>query len=129
MIIKLSYPLKWPSGLPKKRQKSRPKMVCKPIKENLRLIKLIIYEMKLQDVRISSNLKISEDGEILGRPGSSDPGVAMYFKMKNDRYTLASDQFFTVRQNLQAITRALDGYRSIYRYNTKAHKIESYGSV
>jgi len=124
MNIKLMHPLRWPDGLPKKPIKKRASYASLPISKNFKRIRKIVVEMDLQYVRIYSNLKINADGEVLGRSGSSDPGVAMYFTIKGEPYVLASDQFRTVRDNLHAIARALEGYRLIYLTKTKAQKIE-----
>lgn len=124
MNIRLISPLKWPAGLAQKAIRERASYTSLPIPQNLKRLRRIAMEMDLQNVRLYSNLKLSEEGEILGRSGSTDPGVALYCTIRDEPYVLASDQFRTVRDNFHAIIRALDGYRLIFRYKTKAHKIE-----
>lgn len=77
----------------------------------------------LRNVRIYTNHVIDENYLHIKQYNNNGPAAACYFYMKGKDYVIACDKFFTMKENLFAIARSLDGYLLIQR-NAKAFEIE-----
>lgn len=69
------------------------------------------------NVVISTNVELRRDGipySNAKRP--TDPGVAVYFKLKNKPHVLACDRWPTVEENLWAVAMDIDATRAKGRY-------------
>lgn len=69
------------------------------------------------DVVISTNLVTRLDGfPRSGQPEPTDPGVALYFRLKGHDRCLACDRYRRVADNMAAIAAHIDALRAIERY-------------
>lgn len=66
---------------------------------------------------LSSNVELRIDGNPRsGLPEPRDPGVAVYFQLKDKPIVLACDRYNEVAQNVAAIAAHIDAIRRIERY-------------
>jgi hypothetical protein len=69
------------------------------------------------DVVLSTNVELTLSGEPRGdRRVPEDPGVAVYFKLKDHDRVLACDKWETVSENIAAIANHIDALRRVERY-------------
>jgi hypothetical protein len=130
------YPLSWPEGW--KRTKREHRTVAKFAKRSasaavgnyvpLRQLSVfeatqrIAYELDRLgvpdgDAIISTNLWLRLDGLPRGDQGEpSDPGVAVYWVLKNRKECIAIDRYTRVADNLAAIAATLEALRAIERH-------------
>jgi hypothetical protein len=66
---------------------------------------------------LSTNLQVRLDGLVRGgQPEPSDPGAAVYFRLKNEPRALACDKWLRVADNIAALAAHIDAIRRIDRY-------------
>lgn len=66
---------------------------------------------------ISTNIEVKLDGTpYSNRRAPEDPGVAIYFRLKNDPVSLACDTYYKVADNIVAMAKHLEASRAIERY-------------
>lgn len=126
-----AYPLHWPAGKPRtavhKRQHSRfggrgGETTGNAIKRVMAQISLFTragqtWVIDPSQVVISTNLETRNDG--LPRASQrepSDPGVAVYFRLRGKPHCLSCDRFVRVGDNLAAIAKHLEATRGIERW-------------
>lgn len=69
------------------------------------------------DALVSSNVQLKLDGlPRSGQPEPSDPGAAVYFRLKGKPRCLACDKWTRVADNIAAIAQHIDALRRIDRY-------------
>ncbi len=113
-----AYPLAWPDGWPRAKNRSQScfqtgyMAAYDNLMNQLRLL-------GASDVVISSNAPLRRDG----RPYTDamtdelpDPGVAVYFRLKTEPRVMARDGHFTPAENLHAIGHVIEALRSIDRH-------------
>lgn len=112
-----AYPLSWPAGWPRSKFSTTSSFgmhsISECVDEILRQLRLI----GAQNVVISSNLILRNDG--LPRSGQSQPadaGVAVYFKLNKADRVLACDKWSRVDDNMWAIAKHLDALRGQQRW-------------
>lgn len=112
-----AYPLSWPAGWPRAKFTTTSNFgmhsISECVDEILRQLRLI----GAQNVVISSNLILRNDG--LPRSGQAQPndaGVAVYFKLKKADRVLACDKWSRVDDNMWAIAKHLDALRGQQRW-------------
>ncbi len=71
-----------------------------------------------QGVVISSNLRLNLDGTPTAKQAAmlSDPGVAVYFKLKGKPRVLACDKWLSAAENMAAIAGHIEAIRAVDRY-------------
>lgn len=71
-----------------------------------------------QQVVISSNLRQRQDGLPIASQAAmlGDPGIAVYFKLKNKPRVLACDKWFSAAENMAAIAGHIEAIRAVDRY-------------
>ncbi|GAC1606271.1 MAG: hypothetical protein NVS3B3_06040 [Aquirhabdus sp.] len=113
-----SFPLCWPAGYPRAKNRNRARF--KSSFENSR--KGIFRELKNMgvpdwNVILSTNIPLRRDGMPYSTPGRiSDPGVAVYFKMKDKPMVLACDQWEKIEDNMHAIELSISAMRGLDRW-------------
>jgi hypothetical protein len=66
---------------------------------------------------LSTNVELRNDGyPRSGQKEPTDPGAAVYFRLKNRDQVLACDAFTTVADNIGAIARHIEALRTMDRY-------------
>lgn len=111
------YPLKWPEGWPrtKMRRASQFKVEWdKAVRELGREIELIGGRYPL----LTTNYETTIDGRPRRNVEPSDPGVAVYFELKGKQQVFACDSYYTVRDNVRAISRTIEAIRTIERHGS-----------
>lgn len=116
-----AFPLQWPEGWPRtapgRRTSSR-------FGKNLGFnqIAKLQNELRLlgaQHVVISSNVPLRQDGLPYASETKrryDDPGVAVYFTLKNKPLSMARDRYNTPWENIRSLILAIDAIRSIERH-------------
>jgi hypothetical protein len=121
------YPLAWPAGRARtpwaKRIKGDFKMT-EDGKEKRLTIEAAFNRVEVQVDRLggiypllSSNLELRLDGRPRAdRAPPQDPGVCLYFQLKEKPYAMACDTYDTVAQNIAALAAHIEAVRRIERY-------------
>lgn len=122
-----AFPLQWPEGWPRHKgdreydgrfRGSRLYSLTVASAAGRLLEELRLLGAKVDDVIVSTNLKTRLDGipysnqPLLGR----DPGVAVYFEIKNRKLVMAQDRYQSVEGNLTSLALAVSGMRQIERH-------------
>jgi hypothetical protein len=82
-----------------------------------RLLLFEIGKMGGTDIVVSTNLPLFRDGyPITSAMEPTDPGVAVYFRLKGKSMALACDRFIHVYENIQAIAKTIEALRGIERW-------------
>ncbi len=121
-----AYPLSWPDGWPRTKYRS-PVSRFQTTFDRAR--RDLYNEMRLLDVTslvVSSNLPLRLDGQPRGdaaRLRIEDPGVAVYFTLRQRPMVMARDEFQTVHDNLRSIGLAVAYLRGLERHGG-AHMME-----
>lgn len=123
MMNRDAYPLCWPENWPRielnKRERSRFKVT--PDRARKLLLKeigrLVGYKYKRQDVIISTDLRLRNDGEIYASQRQpEDQGVAVYFTYKGNSMVFACDRWNIVHDNIHSIGKTIQALRGIERW-------------
>lgn len=136
-----SYPLAWPQGVPRARQRHESKFTKKvkgadgwtrsverSIGQSLDLIRAELRRIGARTVVISSNLPLRLDGgpraDAAQRPGG-DPGACVYWSRYERRggkdnvlvpYALPCDRWTRIADNLYAIALSIEAMRGMERW-------------
>lgn len=113
-----SFPLSWPDGWKRTgaRKKSKFKASFAWARDRL------FAELKLLGcpdwkVILSSNIPLRRDGlPYSGQANPTDPGFAVYFRLKEKPMVLACDQYREATDNLYAIVKTIEALRGIQRW-------------
>ena len=113
-------PLAWPANWPRSRVQQRSNFGVYSFErmrtEVLRELKLL----KAQDVIISSNLRIRQDGfPYSGQRQPEDTGIAVYFMLNGQQQCIPCDKWTKVEDNLRAIVKTIEALRGIERWGAK----------
>lgn len=66
---------------------------------------------------LSTNVELNQRGQpYSNRRAPDDPGVALYFYLKDEPYTLACDRYVTVADNITALAKHVEASRGIERW-------------
>lgn len=121
------YPLAWPAGWKRTVYRLHAAFGKKAAGEMKKRLSLDDAVGRLQaemdrlgaadDAVISTNLHLRLDGRPRGDQGEpSDPGVAVYFRLKKNDRVLACDRYWRVADNIAAIAAHIEALRAIERY-------------
>lgn len=120
-----SFPLHWPLGWPRKlsripsrfgKHNTPPSVAAgsRKVLDELRRMGVPDY-----NVVISTNVELRRDGlPYSNQRTPTDPGVAVYFKLKGKQKVLACDKYVTVGDNLYAIGLTIEATRGIERWGS-----------
>lgn len=121
------YPLAWPTGWKRtvgRQNASFGKKAAGEMKKRLNLDDAVgRLQMEMDRLGaadgavISTNLRLRLDGRPRGDQGEpTDPGVAVYFRLKKQDRVLACDRYYRVADNIAAIAAHIEALRAIERY-------------
>lgn len=113
-----AYPLYWPEGV--KRATHRP---WSKFKATLGIAREeLLQELKrlgAQDVIISTNLPLRNDGLFrIDDKKPSDPGVAVYFKLKGQPRAMCCDRWSDLASNIHALALSIEAIRGLSRWGS-----------
>lgn len=118
-----SYPLAWPHGWPRNRTRYPARFSTDggklTISDGLRRLEAELKRLGVPNwnVIVSSNLVLGQRGMPLANQAEpADPGVAVYFKLRNKPRVLACDRWRRTAENLGAIAAHIDAIRRVDRY-------------
>ena len=115
-----TYPLQWPEGMPRTKNRTSSRFQVTPGNAKKDLM-LEIQRLGGKYAVISSNLEIGTRGQILARQNNlSDPGVALYFEMENQEFVLACDKYLDPFDNIRALGLTIEALRAIERHGSPA---------
>jgi hypothetical protein len=115
-----SYPLHWPAGWPRSTWSQRGKSRFNG--QTVSQIKQLQRELRLlgaRNVVISSNVPVRQDGlpyADAAKRRYDDPGVAVYFTLKQKPLAMARDRYWTPWENMRSLVLAIESIRSIERH-------------
>lgn len=76
-----------------------------------------LRQLGAKDVVISSNVRLRNDGlPYSDQRRLDDPGVAVYFNLKNRPMVMARDTYLSVAGNLRSLTLAIEAMRQLQRH-------------
>jgi len=115
-----AYPLQWPeyqnrtSGYSRKKSNFGVRF-SKARDEAIREINLLGGK----NIVVSSNLETRQDGlPYANAKEPSDPGVAIYFQLKEKAMVFACDKWKTTTENIRAIGKTIEAIRGIERWGS-----------
>jgi hypothetical protein len=117
-----AYPLAWPAGWPRKPNPYRPRAKF-GAGSGVSLgvgVQRLTHELRVlgaKDVIVSTNVKPRLDGLPSGDAANpSDPGAAVYFRIKSEPRALACDKWDRVADNLAALAKHIEAIRGQVRW-------------
>jgi len=128
--VRTPYPLSWPAAWPRARSRGEAKF-SRSVSNNegysdKKPLTMAIARQRLQaeidrlgarEILLSSNVELNLNGDPRGdRSRPSDPGVALYFKLKGKDTVLACDRWDRVEDNIAAIAKHIDAIRGMERW-------------
>ena len=112
-----AYPLQWPKGRERTKARTQSRFGDKTIASALRPLKDELDRLRAQYQVISTNVPLKANGDPYSDPGRMpDPGVAVYFRLKDKPYVLSCDRWLTVEENLYAVAKHIEALRGVDRW-------------
>lgn len=113
-----AYPLYWPEGRPKTKDRSRARFNTTFAKSRDELM-VELSRLGAIEIILSSNIRLRSDGlPYAGEKEPKDPAIAVYFKHKGKQYCFASDRWDRAKDNMHAIKLTVEAVRGIERWGT-----------
>lgn len=119
-----AYPLHWPIGQPRTPASRRSDATFKVSQEQAqRELRREVELLGGRNLVVSTNIPIRRDGmpyADAGRRSIGDTGVAVYFNLKDEQKCFACDRWWTIKDNLRAISKTIEALRGIERWGSGA---------
>lgn len=113
-----AYPLQWPAGWP--RSKYRHDAGAKFGRADFYLsIARLEKELEMLGAKncvLSTNLQTRMSGKLSSDDYINDPGVAVYFMLRNQKMSMARDAYTKVRDNVRSLALAIEHLRGLERH-------------
>lgn len=131
-----AYPLSWPAGLPRTRQRESARFHQNKTvygsqggswRQKTELSVATARDQVIDEIErlggsqvvLSTNIELRNDGlPYSNRRKPEDPGVAVYFQRKGKPTVFACDKFDEVAANLRAIAKTIEALRGIERWGS-----------
>lgn len=114
-----AYPLSWPFSKSRtpKHKRTRSRFAQSPGRARDKLLQEL-HRLDAREIVVSTNIALRRDGLPYANQiqASEDPGVAVYFKLKDQPTVLACDRWLTVGENMYAICLHIDSIRGQDRW-------------
>lgn len=115
-MIARQYPLQWPTGWPRTHNPGKSQFSTGMDKATRGLIDEI-RKLGGKLPVISSNAQYRQDGMPYARQANiGDTGVAVYFERRGKPMVFACDRYWTIAENIHAISKTIEALRSIERW-------------
>ena len=117
-----TYPLSWPAGWARTNGKDRiPSRFGRgedlDVHAEQEKLSHQLALLKAKEVKLSSDLALKANGTPkVHQSALKDPGVAVYFELKNDDIVLACDRWPTVEENIAALRSHINALRGMDRW-------------
>jgi hypothetical protein len=115
-----AYPLQWPHGWPRtSKHLQKPSRFVSSYDRACRKLQSEIRMLGGKNVVISSEIPIAKTGAPyaeFARRRIDDPGVAVYFTLKDQQRVMARDAHQTVHENIMGIAHAIEHMRGLERH-------------
>jgi hypothetical protein len=116
-----TYPLSWPTGIPRTTSRSRSRFGrhgnSHTIHNSRTHIRDEVRRLGGSDLIISTDQKVRSDGEPMAAAKEpEDSGIAIYFKLKGKKVCLACDRWKYLWENVYAIAQTIAAMRAIDRW-------------
>jgi len=119
-----AFPLDWPDGWPRTsewKRESDSKFAQSrelTIDRARRSLTDELRRLGATQIVISSNLRLRQDGFPLGQQAKvlKDPGVAVYFMLKNRPMVMARDAYKSAAGNMRSLALAIEAMRQLERH-------------
>jgi hypothetical protein len=120
----IAFPLQWPAGWPREKGRMGQGHFYSTIYTLTfeRARELLMRELRLlpaKGVVLSTNLPLRQDGfpyADSARKRMDDPGVAVYFTVKNKPMVMACDRYTDITANLRSLGLAIEALRQLERH-------------
>jgi len=121
-----AYPLHWPEGWPRTPEGKRKQSSSFQVEVGKAINELYdeLERLGAKDIVLSSNLTLNT----MHRPYAKqrtpdDPGIAVYFTLKEKQMVMARDGFCDWRDNIRSLGLAVEAFRALHRHGG-AHMME-----
>lgn len=117
-----AYPLLWPTGWPRTpfvKQTTNPRLNTSTFDQARRSIFDELRRLGASQIILSTNVPLRQDGMPYASSASrrmDDPGVAVYFQLRNKPMSMARDAYTDVAQNLRSLALAINYLRGLERH-------------
>lgn len=116
-----AYPLVWPEGWPRAKNRERSRFQITPDRARKNMLdeirRLVGSKFRRDMVIISTNLHLRQDGEPYSTQRQpEDQGVAVYFEHKDKHMVFACDRWDLIHDNIHAIGKTIEALRGIERW-------------
>jgi hypothetical protein len=119
--VTTTYPLTWPDGWPRTPERSRKQYSPFKVNSDKARRELLdeLRKMGARHIVVSSNVPVRQDGmpyADAARRVIADPGVAVYFALKDKPLVMARDLYWRVEDNLRSIGLGVAAIRAVERH-------------
>lgn len=114
-----AFPLCWPPGYPRVLARKKSKFAGPAFYSAVKNILLEIKRLGGKDPIVSTNVPLRSDGMPFAdyqRRLIVDPGVAVYFQLKDRPVVLACDKWLRLEDNVHAVAKSIDAMRGLDRW-------------
>lgn len=117
MNAQQAYPLSWPQHRPKTKFRTRSPFGNHSISGGTSELYAEIRRLQGSNIVLSTNVELRQDGlPRSDRRPPADPGVAVYFRLKDKPIVMACDKWSSVEDNLWAIVKHIEAIRGTTRW-------------
>lgn len=114
-----AYPLTWPFGWPRTKRKNRARFNTSFANARDSLLRELNL-LGAKKIVISSNLALRRDGlPYANQNYAEDPGIAVYFVLREEEQCIPCDKWGKSGDNLHAINKTVEALRGIERWGAK----------
>jgi hypothetical protein len=118
-----AFPLQWPEGRARTKARQQARFADRTLYKSLEALKAEIGRLNAGYVVISTNIPLKANGDPYSDPGRMpDPGVAVYFRMKDKPYVLSCDRWISVEDNMYALAKHIEAMRGMERWGVASQE-------
>lgn len=110
-----AFPLSWPKGWPRTKDKQNSKFKATTDKARKKLLDEVA-RLGGENPILSSNVPLRGDGHMMSNREPVDAGVAIYFQRSGKSMVFACDRYDFVCDNLNAVALTIEALRGIERW-------------
>lgn len=116
-----AYPLYWPEGWPRTERRQHSRFEPHGLAAETAKIRNELSLLGARHVVVSTNIELRRDGlPYSNQRRPDDPGVAVYFLLKDRQQCIPCDRWWTVEENARAIWKSIEALRGLDRWGAKS---------